>query len=129
MAILKLINEQRKALGAHPLDLDPKLNELAQKHSEDMAKNKFSGHKNQKGQTHKERAKAMGIKTLIGENIVVDKNIELGQNVLNNSPVHLRNTINLNWEFVGIGISKGDDGLYYMTQDFSSRNIEIDPLS
>ena len=48
---------------------------------------------------------------------------------MDNSPVHLKNTINLNWEYVGIGVAKGKDGLYYITQEFSSRNIEVNPLT
>ena len=49
MQVLNLINKKRKQLGAHPVELDEKLNELAQIHSDDMAKNMYSGHENREG--------------------------------------------------------------------------------
>ena len=97
MQVLNLINKKRKQLGAHPVELDEKLNELAQIHSDDMAKNMYSGHENRQGKNANQRAKEMGIKTLIGENVVVDSSIESAQSKLDRSPGHLKTTINLNW--------------------------------
>ena len=71
----------------------------------------------------------MGIKTLIGENVVVDASIEAAQSKLDRSPAHLRTTINLNWESVGIGISLDKNGAFYITQAFSTRDLETNPLS
>lgn len=105
------------------------MNKLAQEHSDDMAANMYSGHENREGKDSNERAKEMGIKTLIGENVVVDESIEAGQSKLDRSPAHLRTTINLNWESVGIGISLDKNGDFYITQDFSTRDLQTNPLS
>ena len=129
MKILDEINKKRLEFGAQPVKLDEKLNELAQKHSDEMAENDFSGHESLTGKNATERAKEMGLKTIVGENVGVDSSIELVIKNLERSPAHLQNTINLNWENVGIGISLGKNGAYYITQDFSTRDIEADPLS
>lgn len=58
----------------------------------------------------------MGIYTPIGENIAVNVDLEYAQYRLARSPVHLKNIINPGWKRVGLGIAKGPNFLYYITQ-------------
>lgn len=49
--------------------------------------------------------------------------------MLQRSPAHLKNTVNPAWSRVGLGIVQNSEGYYYLTQEFSYRDMEKHPLT
>lgn len=49
--------------------------------------------------------------------------------MLERSPVHLRNMVNPQWTRVGLGILQNSNQFYYLTQEFSSRDLKKYPLT
>jgi uncharacterized protein YkwD len=48
--------------------------------------------------------------------------------MLERSPAHLRNIVDARWTRVGLGIVQNNNNLYYLTQEFSSRDMKLYPL-
>ncbi len=68
---LELVNRDREANGLSPLIADPRLEETAQKHAEDMAKRDFLSNFSPEGQAPSERFAALGGQGFVAENIAV----------------------------------------------------------
>ncbi len=49
--------------------------------------------------------------------------------MLQRSAAHLRNTVNPAWTRVGLGIAQNSAGYYYLTQEFSFRDMAKFPLT
>ncbi|MFF7197672.1 CAP domain-containing protein [Streptomyces sp. NPDC088197] len=117
-AILSLVNTQRASAGCSPLTASSSLDGLAQAFSEDMAARGFFDHTDPDGKTPWDRAKALGITNLGGENIA--RGQATAQAVMDawmNSPGHRANILNCDYKTLGVGIHYGSGGPWW-TQDF-----------
>lgn len=148
--LLNLINRDRVKYGLNAVNADATLNKLAQDYSDEMWTRGFFGHVDPDGKTTDDRRVAMKITTQVGENIV-DRipNVVYGHNGLMRSAIHRVNILDPDWTRVGIGITKKNDGLYIIVEEFSTaapdlnkiknslmdqinqkrKNLGIDPLS
>ncbi|WP_262413338.1 CAP domain-containing protein [Actinacidiphila acidipaludis] len=116
--ILTLVNQQRATAGCHPLTASSALNELAQNFSDDMAARGFFDHTDPDGHTPWDRAKALGISNLGGENIARGQaDAEAVMTAWMNSPGHRANILDCDYTTLGVGIHFGPGGPWW-TQDF-----------
>lgn len=116
--VLALVNEERSKAGCAPVTADPKLTQLAQDFSDDMALRGFFDHLDPDGDTPWERAEQVGIVNLGGENIA--RGQEDAQAVMDswmNSSGHRANILNCGYKTLGVGANFGADGPWW-TQDF-----------
>ena len=127
--VLQLINKVRSSFGASNLYLDDPLNQLAQSYSQTQIQYNFVGHVDMNGNSPGQRASAAGIFEGVGENLAMNNNLTNAQLMLERSPVHLRNMVNPQWTRVGLGILQNSNQFYYLTQEFSSRDLKKYPLT
>ncbi|MFC9329404.1 CAP domain-containing protein [Kitasatospora sp. NPDC057015] len=117
-AVLALVNEQRKAAGCAPVTADARLDALAKAFSDDMAARGFFDHTDPDGHTPWDRAKAVGISNLGGENIARGQaTAEAVMTAWMNSPGHRANILNCQFTKLGVGVHTGSGGPWW-TQDF-----------
>jgi uncharacterized protein YkwD len=120
--VLALVNQQRAQAGCQPLTTDPKLTELAQDFSAEMAARGFFDHTDPDGKTPWDRAAAFGITNLGGENIAEGQ--PDAQSVMDawmNSPGHRANILDCDYRTIGIGVhyaTGSESGGPWWTQDF-----------
>lgn len=116
--ILALVNEQRATAGCHPLTASTSLDRLAQNFSDEMAARDFFSHTDPDGKTPWDRAKALGISNLGGENIARGQSDpQAVMTAWMNSPGHRANILNCDFHTLGVGIHYGPGGPWW-TQDF-----------
>jgi len=116
--ILTLVNAQRADAGCHPLTASSSLDKLAQNFSDDMAARGFFDHTDPDGHTPWDRAKALGITNLGGENIARGQaDAQAVMTAWMNSPGHRANILNCDYKTLGVGIHFGPGGPWW-TQDF-----------
>jgi hypothetical protein len=119
--LLKLVNAERATVGLGPLQLNDKLNEIAQYHSDNMSKLDFFGHTDPMGMGPGERAKEFGFTDPIGENIAMDSSVEGAHNGLFWSAAHRSNMLGKTWGRVGFGFAKSaKDKSILVTENFST---------
>ena len=112
-------NDFRKANGLPSLQINDHLNELAQKHSEAMAKGSTSfGHD---GFDKRNARATASIKTLssFAENVAYGP--ETAAQVVENwknSAGHRRNMLGKSYKIIGVGIARGKNGQLFYTQIF-----------
>lgn len=141
--VFNKVNEERKKQGLQALKSEPKIAEVARLHSLDMANRSYFSHVNPEGEDPTMRAKKRGIETEtqkgsvimvgIAENIgmMPTGNVEgngyvsSSNDVANammrgwmNSPGHRANILNVDYNFIGVGVAYNGYGTYYLTQDF-----------
>ena len=129
--LLNKINESRKAQGLSEVVLSDELNNLAQLHSDDMAKNNYFSHKDLSGNMPEDRRKALGISTPVEENMAKDVSLNFAHEGLMRSGSHRGNILEKDWTRVGIGIAKtqNDEGYLMITEEFSTNKITAEDLS
>lgn len=59
----------------------------------------------------------------------MNNNLTQAQLMLQRSPAHLQNMVNPIWTRVGLGIAQNANKFYYLTQEFSSRDLTLYPLT
>lgn len=126
--MLNLINAARQEHGLSAITLSAELNQVAQKHSQDMADNNFFGHINLQGQTPEDRRIEAGIKTPVGENLAKDTSVASAHYGLMRSASHRQNLLTSQWTRVGIGIVQ-KNGQLLITQKFSISELKTDDLA
>ncbi|MCC7197487.1 S-layer homology domain-containing protein [Candidatus Peregrinibacteria bacterium] len=119
-SLLGLINSERKTYGLSIVEIDASLNNLAQLHSEDMAKNNYFSHISLDGKSPNDRRIELSIPTAVGENLAQAPNIYYGHYGLMRSGIHRRNLLDPKWTRVGLGIAKDENGQLLITQEFST---------
>ncbi|WNI18279.1 CAP domain-containing protein [Streptomyces sp. ITFR-21] len=116
--ILALVNDQRATAGCKPLTASSALDQLAQSFSDDMAARGFFDHTDPDGRTPWDRAKALGIANLGGENIARGQaDAQAVMDAWMNSPGHRANILNCDYTTLGVGIHFAPGGPWW-TQDF-----------
>ncbi|MBC9711628.1 CAP domain-containing protein [Streptomyces sp. TRM66268-LWL] len=116
--VLALVNQERAQAGCQPVEADPQLAELASDFSADMAARGFFDHTDPEGDTPWDRADAVGIANLGGENIARGQaNAQSVMDSWMDSPGHRANILNCEYETLGVGAHFGAGGPWW-TQDF-----------
>lgn len=117
-------NQAETGGRALPLKWDPRLAEVALAHSESMVARHYFSHYDPDGLSPVERFYHAGIQwRSMGENIAKDSTVAGAEASFMNEPRfqpnHRGNILNREYNYVGIGIARGPDGLLYITQDFA----------
>ena len=124
--LLKLINESRTSLGLSKLKLDKKLSKMADSHAVDMLVNNYVSHYDLEDRSPDERRREFGIKTVVSENLAKVYSVESGHEYLMRSAIHRKNVLNPEWTKVGIAIKKSSTGAFYIVQEFSYAEEDLD---
>lgn len=118
--LFALLNQERKKMGLPAVARDAILERTAVDHSKDMALRGFFAHVNPKGQNPNMRYQARGGFGTVGENIVIESQVDKAHRQLMASPGHRANILQADLTHVGIGLYYYKDR-YYVTQLFQSR--------
>ena len=116
--ILALVNTRRSEHGCGALTASAPLNQLAENYSTEMGTENFFSHTDPAGRTPWDRAKAMGITNLGGENIAMGQ--QTPQAVMTawmNSSGHRANILDCAYHSLGVGVYYAEGGPWW-TQDF-----------
>ena len=144
--MLDLINAERAAVGAPPLQLEQNLNLSADRHSAWMLQADVFSHTGQGGSSATDRmrdadfdfsgswrsAENIAVQSERGPDGIMD-DVENLHTSLMNSPGHRANILNPDLDYIGIGIALGDfdfsSGTYesvIVTQNFASTGGQVD---
>jgi uncharacterized protein YkwD len=108
--LFRLLNNARRKYGVGPLVFDSRLNEVAKRHSEDMATGEFFGHISPIFGSLTRRLAAFHILySRVGENIALGATAFRIHHKLMESPAHRINMLNPLFSHVGIGAVKKDE--------------------
>jgi len=116
--VLKQTNQFRKSEGLPVLTMKQGLNQIAQKHSQDMALGRVAfGHDGFGDRQAKAGKEIKGMRTF-AENVAYGANTAREVVTLwKNSPGHRRNMLG-NFKYIGIGTAKDSKGQIYYTEIF-----------
>jgi uncharacterized protein YkwD len=111
-AMLAAVNAERKKAGAAPLRPNPRLDQAAQRHAQDMLARHYFAHESPEGETVRERARAAGYDwRAIGENIAEGQlSVDEVMDTWMHSPPHRRNLLDRNFQELGVGLALGRSG-------------------
>ena len=128
-AMLAEINAQREAAGAPPLALDPHLNDVAQKHAEDMLSRSYYDHQSPEGLLPRDRVLQAGYPAaLVAENIARGPtSVEEAMSAWMQSRGHRANLLNRGLTEIGVGCAVGRNATGYTVlwvQDFGRPRSE-----
>lgn len=117
-------NDAETGGAAQPLKWDPKLAQAALAHSQDMALNHYFSHYGPVGSSPADRISKAGVRwRAMGENIAKNYTVGSAEDAFMNEPRfqpdHRANILNRKFNYVGIGIVRGPDGMIYATQEFA----------
>lgn len=131
--LLEQLNRTRAQVGLGPLASDPRLDEIALAHSQDMLENDFLGHVSPRTGSASERVQRSGIRTgLVLENIGRGYSAAEIHRGLMDSPGHRANLVSPDATHVGIGVvSEEENGrvAFLATQVFIRQASAIDVAS
>jgi uncharacterized protein YkwD len=122
--MLARANAERAAAGRPPLALDPRLNEAAQQHAEDMLLHSYYNHRSPEGSRPSDRVRQSGYTAqIVGENIARGP-LSVNEAMDNwlQSQDHRRNLLNPAYQDLGVGIAVGRSSVGYTVlwvQDFA----------
>jgi uncharacterized protein YkwD len=110
--MLAEVNTRRQEKGAPPLTLDPRLNEAAQKHAEDMLRRSYYAHDSLEGLRPRDRVAQAGYQAgLVAENIARGPtSVEEVMSAWMQSQGHRSNLLNPAFREMGIGCAVGSIG-------------------
>jgi uncharacterized protein YkwD len=116
--VLKYTNDLRKSQGLPPIEMRDDLNEIALKHSTNMAKGKTKFGHDGFDQRRVTASKTFPKLTGFAENVAYGaSNAKDVVNMWKKSPGHRKNMLG-NYRYIGIGIAADSDGTLYYTQVF-----------
>jgi uncharacterized protein YkwD len=106
--LLSRVNHVRRRAGLPPLAANPLLDQVSQRHAEDMLARSYSGHRTPEGLGPSDRARADGYRSGIGENIVEERfSAEDALEAWLSSPGHRRNLLDPGCREMGLGLAIG----------------------
>ncbi len=119
--MIHLVNNERIARGLKHLKASPLLCQIARAHSKVQLNHNNIFHKSPVDRSdHSERIEAGGyMSKSSAENVSTAPTLEIGHNGLMNSQGHYKNIVG-DWEEIGVGIEKDDNGQLYVTQLFAN---------
>jgi uncharacterized protein YkwD len=128
----QLINQDRSSVScvdetkgrSRPLQWDVRLAAVAREHSQEMASIGFFGHQGADGSFPDVRISRVGLRwRASGENIAKYPDIAAAEAAFMNEPKfqpnHRANILNPDYTHVGVGVVRGADGMFYITQEFA----------
>ena len=120
-------NQAETGGHARPLKWDEHLARVARAHSQDMAARGFFSHTSPEGLSPIERLYNAGILwPSIAENIARKSDAsQIGSSFIHQPPFqpnHRANILNPHFTHVGIGVVRGPDALFYITQEFAQED-------
>jgi uncharacterized protein YkwD len=120
--IVEAVNRERAARNLPALRVSADLTALAREHCREMAGQGRLVHESAAGLTYTERLEAAGILFAAnGENVARGDSTNpehIHDALMNSSGGHRDNILHPDFDEVGIGVARGADGIYYVTQDF-----------
>jgi uncharacterized protein YkwD len=120
-AIEAMLNQARKTAHLGPLKRSTTLDQIAQRHSENMARMGRISHDTGDGLPGR-RIEAAGLSVAAaGENVALAPSVLRLHRALWASPSHRENMLLPRWEEVGIGVAKDASGRLFLTQLFVDR--------
>lgn len=121
MAMIDLVNEERKKEGLGELAYDPTLTPVARAHSSDMFARGYFSHYSPEGDAVSHRLKKAGITyRTAGENLALAPTLKTAHTGLMNSPGHRANILHKSYGRIGIGILDGGIRGLMVTQVFKN---------
>jgi uncharacterized protein YkwD len=118
--LVRQLNQSRAEAGLPALRVDDRLTQAAREHSQKMSNTRTLGHVLPKEKGVAERLGATGLHfSRSGENVGYNTDFDGIQKAFMKSPPHRENILNPDYTLVGIGLVRGDDGVYWATQDFA----------
>lgn len=106
--MLSRVNGVRRRAGLAPLAANPLLDQVSQRHAEDMLARSYSGHRTPEGLGPSDRAREAGYRSGIGENIVEQRfSAEEAFEAWMGSPGHRRNLLDPGSREMGLGLAVG----------------------
>ena len=117
--LLALLNAERQRLGLSALTLDPRVSDVARKHSEEMFRLAYFAHRSPVTGNPADRLRDQQIAYRVaGENLAYAPTVDVAHAGLMNSPGHRRNILAAEFSRVGIGVVSA--GIYgrMFTQNF-----------
>ncbi len=112
-----LVNTTRANNGMHALSPQAALDQMAQKHAEEMAARDAIFHYYDVG----ERADAAGVNwTEIGENVGVGPTVKDVHTAFMNSSGHRANVLHSSYNVIGVGTALGKDGSVFVAHEFAT---------
>ncbi|MGB3756304.1 MAG: CAP domain-containing protein [Rivularia sp. (in: cyanobacteria)] len=121
-AVVNLVNQERRKAGLSLLRIHSRLNNSAQAHSNDMARNNFMSHTGSDGSSMGVRMKRYGYNyRRAGENVAAGQSSP--EDVMRSwmkSPGHRKNILNGNFRDIGVGYARGGRYGTYWTQNFGA---------
>ena len=125
--LLRALNGERTARGLPVLGLSPALSRLARTHSAELAEREVLAHDSAAGLSFTERMIAAALAFASGAENVARSGTHVAAFIHQSfmeSPGHRENILNPLFDEVGIGIVRGRDGAYYVTEDFRRAVVE-----
>lgn len=120
--VLNLINEERKAQGITPLQIDDLLNSTAQAKATDMVKNNYFSHESPTYGSPFEMMQNAGITyRTAGENIAGNPSVESAVKSWLASESHKQNLLSNAYNYIGIGIEESPAYGYVIVAMFIGR--------
>jgi uncharacterized protein YkwD len=120
--VLRLVNQQRAAVGCPALTMNSQLLSAAQQHNSEQAQYNYSSHAGRDGSSPDARISRAGYQfSWWSENIAWGQRTP--QDVVNwwmNSPGHRANILNCNLRDTGIAHNVSSNGTPYWTEDFGT---------
>lgn len=109
--MVKLVNDERAKRGLKPLAISLALTKLARAHAQDMFERGYFSHITPEGLTPPDRMDRAGIfYGVMGENLALAPDLQIGHDGLMNSPGHRANILGASFRKIGIGVIDG--GVY-----------------
>lgn len=121
-----LTNADRMNARLNPLTVDPVLVAAAREHSREMCEKNYFSHDSPTPSTHTpmmrylEELGARPQYAMVGENLFYCSTVDVnrGEYAFMHSPPHRENILNPRFDSIGIGVWKGDDGSFWVTEMF-----------
>jgi hypothetical protein len=118
--LVQQLNQSRAQAGLPPLKVEDRLAQAAREHSQKMADANMLGHVLPGEPGVAERLAATGLHfNRSGENVGYNTDFGNIQSAFMHSPPHRANIMSPDYNLVGIGLVRGEDGVYWATQDFA----------
>ncbi len=118
--LVQQLNQSRAEAGLPPLRVDDRLTKAARVHSQRMIDARTLGHVLPGEEGVAERLADTGLHFgRSGENVGYNSEFDKIQGAFMKSPPHRANILSPDYNLVGIGLVRGEDGLYWATQDFA----------
>jgi uncharacterized protein YkwD len=123
--MLGAVNSERAKAGLPALAVDPRLTEIARKHSVLMSQRGELSHQFSGEPSVRDRVSSTGMRfNFSGENVAYDSKVESAHSGLMLSPKHHENIMKPDYNAIGIGIARNGTRLY-VTQDFARRLADV----